>query len=124
MKKRRVNQTVIEKDWGREIIVVNNEEANYCGKVLEIDPGKNFSMHMHDVKEETFLCQSGCGRLMWVDTATGEVDDTIIGGGDVVDVPRLTPHQIQNHGTEKLVIVEFSTFHRDSDSYRMWRELR
>ena len=38
--------------------------------------------------------------------------------GDVVEIPRNKPHQII--ALEEVDIIEVSTYHRDSDSHRVW----
>ena len=45
---------VVEKDWGREIWMANNQEEDYCGKILQINQGYNTSLHFHLEKHETF----------------------------------------------------------------------
>ena len=112
---------VVNKEWGCEIHIVNDEKANYCGKILEINPGKGFSMHFHDIKVETFWVLEGQGKLFLIDAATGKTNEELLFKDKVVNIPRLKPHQIINDSTEVLKIVEFSTFHRDEDSFRVWR---
>jgi mannose-6-phosphate isomerase-like protein (cupin superfamily) len=117
-------EKVVEKEWGQELWVANNEEANYCGKILTINPGKGFSMHFHDIKVETFFIGKGWGTLWTIDLKTGKLSNEILSKNKVVHIPRLKPHQIINdHPSEILEIFEFSTFHRDEDSYRVWREI-
>jgi mannose-6-phosphate isomerase-like protein (cupin superfamily) len=113
---------LVNKEWGREIWLVNNEEANYCGKILEINPSKGFSMHFHDIKVETFWVLEGNGALFLIDLKTGKLNKELLYPNKIVNIPRLKPHQIINDSDKVLKIVEFSTFHRDEDSYRVWRE--
>ena len=42
----------IEKAWGYELIICNND--NYCGKLLVFKLGARFSMHYHMKKDETW----------------------------------------------------------------------
>jgi mannose-6-phosphate isomerase-like protein (cupin superfamily) len=112
---------IVPKSWGREVWVQNSEEFNYCGKILEMNPGEKFSMHMHREKHESFLILSGTGKLKLIDTLSAEVSTQELKPNSVVVIPQMLPHQIINDGTEVLKIIEFSTFHRDSDSYRVWR---
>ena len=82
----------VEKEWGYELWLANNEEENYCGKILFIKKGYQGSMHFHSKKHETFYI----------------LED------------RLKPHQLIAHEGD-VKFIEISTFHRDSDSYRVWR---
>ena len=34
----------VDKDWGYEIWLANNEKENYCGKILYINEGKSTSI--------------------------------------------------------------------------------
>ena len=47
----------VEKPWGYELVWA--ETPRYVGKILHIDAGKRLSRQYHNVKEETFLVQSG-----------------------------------------------------------------
>ncbi len=47
----------VEKPWGHELIWA--ETARYVGKVLHITKGQRLSRQYHNLKEETFLIQSG-----------------------------------------------------------------
>jgi mannose-6-phosphate isomerase len=47
----------VEKPWGYELIWA--ETARYVGKVLHITKGQRLSRQYHNLKEETFLIQSG-----------------------------------------------------------------
>ena len=47
---------VITKSWGREIWVINKE---YCGKILELNEGWDYSLHHHKNKDEVFLVVEG-----------------------------------------------------------------
>ena len=83
----------VDKDWGYEIWMANNEKENYCGKILYIKFGHSTSMHFHQKKH-----------------------------GEVFVLDRLMPHRLVPKGGD-VKFVEISTFHEDSDSYRVYREL-
>lgn len=106
---------LIPKTWGHEDIVVNEEAANYCGKVLFVKQQYQCSIHKHKIKDETFLLRQGA---IWLETG--------------VDPNKLTGNWIQENQRIRIVpetwhrftalrdseLVEFSTFHRDEDSIR------
>jgi hypothetical protein len=43
----------VEKGWGHEFIFATNDK--YCGKFMNFETGRKFSMHFHRDKEETCL---------------------------------------------------------------------
>lgn len=108
----------VNKPWGYELWLANNLEENYCGKILHVNAGHNFSMHFHVKKHETFYILKGMCKLRTIDTVTANVTSVILNEGDTVEIPRYKPHQI--YAQEDVDIVEVSTYHRDSDSLRVW----
>ncbi len=98
---------IVSKVWGEERWVVNRD---YCGKILVLNKGFRCSMHHHKNKDETFFVSSGKVFL--------EVDgkSIIMNPGDVQLVMPNQEHRFT--GLENSEIIEFSTHHEDSDSYR------
>ena len=47
----------VEKPWGYELIWAKTDK--YVGKILHIAAGQKLSRQFHNLKEETFLVQSG-----------------------------------------------------------------
>ncbi len=109
------NPSVHEKGWGREIWIDNNDE--YCGKILEFAKGSCFSSHFHINKRETFYVLKGSLILSYKDLSTGHDKSEQLKKFDVVEIPRFCPHRIT--AIEDSVIIEISTHHEDSDSYRI-----
>jgi mannose-6-phosphate isomerase-like protein (cupin superfamily) len=105
----------VTKGWGEEVWIVNNDE--YCGKILKFNSGARFSMHYHINKEETFFVSKGKLSLKSINLENAEEFTKEINAGDVVDIPRFAPHQLT--ALEDSEIIEFSTHHEDSDSYRI-----
>lgn len=106
---------IVEKGWGQEQIITNNEE--YCGKILRFNKGSVFSSHFHSSKREHFFLAKGLIRLVTIDTSNAEEKEVIMQAGQVVEIPRLLPHQI--FAIEESEIYEFSTTHSDLDSFRV-----
>jgi len=99
---------IVIKVWGSEEWIVNTDK--YCGKILRLKEGYRCSYHHHKNKDETFYVLSGKVLL--------ELEDSgiILNAGDS---QRIFPKQ--NHrftGLARSDMVEFSTHHEDSDSYR------
>jgi len=97
----------VKKAWGKEIWIVNRD---YCGKRLILNKGHRCSMHHHKNKDETFYILSGKVLM--------EVNDKkqIMAEGDSILITPNTKHSFT--GLEDSEIMEFSTHHEDSDSYR------
>jgi quercetin dioxygenase-like cupin family protein len=99
---------VVIKEWGLEYWIVN--KSAYCGKKLELFEGMQCSLHHHKVKDETFYVVSG--------KVAFELDGRhqVLESGDSIHVPPLAKHRFG--GIEPSVIMEFSTYHSDDDTYR------
>ena len=111
----------VDKDWGREIWMANNEKENYCGKILYIKFGHSTSMHFHQKKHETFYILEGALDIEIIDTITTDKYVKTINEGEVFVLDRLIPHRLVPKGGD-VKFVEISTFHEDSDSYRVYRQ--
>jgi mannose-6-phosphate isomerase-like protein (cupin superfamily) len=105
----------VQKGWGKEIWLVNNNK--YCGKILKFNAGSKFSMHYHVNKEETFYILDGHLRLKYFDLSNAEEKNEDLYSGDIVDIPQFNPHKIE--AIKESTIIEISTHHEDSDSYRI-----
>lgn len=99
----------VEKVWGEEIWLVNNEL--YCGKLLLVNRNAHSSYHCHHRKRETFMALEGCVLL-------------IIEGKEHILAPFTRPKTIEpgeKHkfvGQTAAVLLEVSTHHEDSDVER------
>jgi mannose-6-phosphate isomerase-like protein (cupin superfamily) len=98
---------IVPKEWGEERWIVNRD---YCGKLLILNKGYRCSLHHHRIKDETFYINRGC-VLMECDGKA-----MIMKPGDALLIEPNTKHRFT--GLEDSEIVEFSTHHEDSDSYR------
>ena len=109
---------IVEKSWGREIWMANNESEDYCGKILEINAGSNTSLHFHANKHETLYILSGQLRIDIVDTETTAVSSILLNKEETFSIDRCVPHKLIAE-KNPVTFVEISTFHEDSDSYRV-----
>ena len=96
--------------WGYEVWIENTND--YCGKLLVLDNQIKGSLHYHKIKRETFVIMEGKVQLRVGDVML------VLEQYDKVFVERETLHQFQAI-SEKAVIMEISTHHEDSDSYKI-----
>lgn len=96
-----------KKEWGEEQWIVNKE---YCGKKLVLQKNRRCSLHKHEKKDEVFYILSGLVRM--------EIGDETftLRPGDFVHISAGAYHRFT--GLEDSEIIEFSTNHREDDSYR------
>jgi mannose-6-phosphate isomerase-like protein (cupin superfamily) len=97
-----------------EIWYVNTEK--YCGKKLVIVEGSSTSLHYHKIKDETMFVDHGKLRIEW----GNDKDPTLLCPGECIRIEPGTAHRlIAESGYGPLSLIEFSTHHEDSDSYRI-----
>ena len=97
----------VKKEWGKEVWITNRD---YCGKKLVLNKGFRCSIHHHKNKDETFYILKG-KVLMEIDNKK----HIMLPGHSILITPN-TKHRFT--GLEDSEIIEFSTHHDDSDSYR------
>jgi quercetin dioxygenase-like cupin family protein len=101
------NIKIVPKEWGEERWLVNRD---YCGKLLILKKSYRCSMHHHKNKDETFYINKGKVLL--------ELENMqyIMRPGQALLIMPNQKHRFT--GLEDSEIIEFSTHHEDSDSYR------
>lgn len=104
-----------ERGWGYELWIENCVE--YCGKLLFIAAGKRCSLHFHMQKKETMYLASGRVLISMIDPDDGQRYPVTLDPGDSVLIMPGQVHQI--HALEDSFLYEFSTMHREMDSYRV-----
>ncbi len=107
---------VVEKLWGHEKTLVNNEL--YCGKIIHVYEGKMGSFHYHKNKDETFYILNGKIKLKYsMDDNFDEAKEIVLYIGDSFRIIPNMRHQII--GIQESDIIEISTFDEESDSIRV-----
>ena len=103
----------VKKTWGQELWLINTEL--YCGKILLCEKGKWSSRgkyHFHLKKDETFYVLNG---KVFIDI---EGTGYLLTQNDQIRIKPGERHRFQ--AISKLArILEVSTHHEDSDSYRV-----
>jgi quercetin dioxygenase-like cupin family protein len=111
-----IEHTYVPKGWGSELWVVNKEE--YCGKILTFENGRKCSWHYHKIKDEVFHLMSGKLKVFYSDDDDlSKAKWKILNPGDSFYVYPGLRHRML--ALEDSVMIEFSTQHFDSDSYRV-----
>ena len=106
----------VKKGWGYEQWICNNDK--YCGKILIFEPNKKCSIHFHVVKDEVLFVDEGSIDLMYYWEGTEQRTTLQMKKGMAFRIcPRLRHQMIA--GSDGARIIEFSTHHEDSDSYRI-----
>ncbi|MFH1789430.1 MAG: cupin domain-containing protein [Candidatus Altiarchaeota archaeon] len=98
-----IDVKVIDKPWGREIII--GVEDEYAGKIIEVTKGHRLSYQYHERKKETMHVYAGEMKLIHED---GEI---VMKPGDSI-----TLHPGDKHRIEALTdvkVIEVSTSHLD-----------
>jgi mannose-6-phosphate isomerase-like protein (cupin superfamily) len=106
----------VDKTWGSESWYHNSDRL--CMKELRIATGKSCSLHYHILKEEIFRVLVGKVQIELIDTKTGRKETKILRVGESVLVVPNTPHRLTAMDGDALML-EMSTHHEDSDSYRI-----
>lgn len=106
----------VEKGWGHELWIHNDKD--YCGKILVFEENSKFSMHYHVLKDETWYVIDGEIALTTIDKDTTERHIIELRPGDVIEIPKGLPHQLET-GSRGARVMEVSTEHFEFDSYRI-----
>lgn len=110
---RKLDNEIVNKIWGKEEIVVNNEL--YCSKFLHLKKDFKCSYHCHKIKTETFYVLSG-SVLMKYGSEKNYSYKELEKGDSMLVLPGLYHSFI---GLEDAIILEVSTQDFKDDSYRL-----
>jgi mannose-6-phosphate isomerase len=97
--------TKVEKPWGHELIWALSE--TYCGKVLFVRAGAALSLQFHNVKDESWLVQSGRARLELGEVGQQVLHEEVVGPGAAFRYRPGTVHRVT--AIEDTTILEVST---------------
>ena len=96
----------VDKPWGYELIWAETEV--YVGKVLFVEAGHSLSLQYHEVKDESWLVDSGEARLELGSRGDGsELTEISISAGDAFRYEPGTVHRVT--AVSDLRIIEVST---------------
>jgi mannose-6-phosphate isomerase len=101
--------TKVEKPWGHELIWALSE--TYCGKVLFVRAGAALSLQFHNMKDESWLVQSGRAKLELGEVGQQALHEEVVGPGAAFRYRPGTVHRVT--AIEDTTILEVSTPHLD-----------
>lgn len=119
----RNNHIVVNKKWGYEIWIENNDL--YCGKHLHVLPKKYCSVHYHKNKKETFYVLRGelsleYSTILEKEAWNNGVSTTVLlKEGESFTIEPYTAHRFTSNTSYSCDFIEISTHHDDEDSYRI-----
>lgn len=94
---------VIETPHGsqlRPLIDRTTTRVSQCSLAEEtLPPGSTVPRHYHEVIEEIYFIVSGTGRMKLGD------EERTVRAGDAIYIPRLTPHELTNSGSQPMRIM-------------------
>lgn len=108
----------VKKGWGNGLWIINT--TKYCGKILTFNCSKRCSLHYHLNKDECFYIIEGKFVITLYELEHKEetIQIKVFYPGEAIHIPPKMVHQMM--GLERInKLVEFSTHHEDSDSYRI-----
>lgn len=112
---------VVDKSWGLEQWIVNNDK--YCMKLLVCLRDKwssNGKYHLHPVKDETFYVMRGALRID-IDFKSKPAESFYLFEQCSMRIPDNTGHRFVAL-SDVAIVIEVSTTHRDEDSIRYEKE--
>ena len=108
----------VDKPWGYELIWAVTDI--YVGKVLFVKAGESLSLQYHEMKDESWLIQSGRAKIELGAVGGERLSEEVVGSGAAFHYTPGTVHRIT--ALEDTTILEVSTPHLDdvvrlADSY-------
>jgi mannose-6-phosphate isomerase-like protein (cupin superfamily) len=108
----------VDKPWGYELIWAVTDI--YVGKVLFVKAGESLSLQYHEMKDESWLIQSGRAKIELGAVGDEGLSEAVVGSGAAFHYTPGTVHRIT--AVEDTTILEVSTPHLDdvvrlADSY-------
>ena len=109
---------VESKSWGNVIKIIDNEDNNYSGRILNINQNNSTSTHFHSNKHKTFYVLSGVLIVDIIEPDTAEVMTYEVDSEEIFEVEQNVAHRLRAVD-DGVMAVEISTYHHDNDVYRV-----
>ena len=109
---------VESKNWGNVIKIIDNEDNNYSGRILNINQNNSTSTHFHSNKHKTLYVLSGVLIIDIIEPDTAEVMTYEVDSEEIFEVEQNVAHRLRA-ADDGVMVVEISTYHHDNDVYRV-----
>ena len=109
---------VTNKDWGNVIKIVDNEDNNYSGRILNINQNQMTSTHFHSKKHKTIYVLQGTLTIEIIEPTNGETISFDVDSEECFDIEQNVAHRLMAKDGG-VTAIEISTFHQDEDVYRV-----
>jgi len=109
---------VTNKSWGNVVRIVDSEENNYSGKLLNINQNESTSVHFHSNKHKTFYVLQGTLTIEIIEPDNAELVLYSVDSEECFEIEQNVAHRlIAKDGG--VTVIEVSTFHHDDDVFRV-----
>tara|TARA_B100000519_G_C13918049_1_gene285440 strand:+ start:158 stop:529 length:372 start_codon:yes stop_codon:yes gene_type:complete len=109
---------VTNKDWGNIIKIVDNEENNYSGRIINLNQTQMTSTHFHSKKHKTIYVLQGTLTIEIIEPTNGETISFDVDSEECFDIEQNVAHRLMAKDGG-VTAIEISTFHQDEDVYRV-----
>ena len=110
--------SVTNKDWGNIIKIVDNEENNYSGRIINLNQNQMTSTHFHSKKHKTIYVLQGTLTIEIIEPTNGETISFDVDSEECFDIEQNVAHRLMAKDGG-VTAIEISTFHQDEDVYRV-----
>ena len=109
---------VIQKSWGNEIKIVDNESNNYSGKLININQNESTSVHFHSKKHKTFYVLNGTLYIQIIEPQSAEQMTYTVDSEETFEIEQNVAHSLSAKDGN-VTVIEISTYHNNDDVYRV-----
>ena len=109
---------VTNKDWGNIIKIVDNEENDYSGRIINLIQNQMSSTHFHSKKHKTIYVLQGTLTIEIIEPTNGETISFDVDSEECFDIEQNVAHRLMAKDGG-VTAIEISTFHQDEDVYRV-----
>ena len=109
---------VESKPCGNVIKIVDNEDNNYSGKIININQNQSSSTHLHSNKHKTFYVLNGTLVIDIIEPDTAEIMSYEIDSEETFEIEQNVAHRLRAVDSG-VTVIEVSTYHHDNDVYRV-----
>jgi len=109
---------VTNKNWGNVIKIVDNEENNYSGRIINLNQNQMTSTHFHSKKHKTIYVLQGSLTIEVIEPENAEVVQYNVDSEECFEIEQNVAHRLlaKDGG---VTAIEVSTYHHDNDVYRV-----